>query len=237
MSNLNIWESVQKTDPQFTQNFKTGFSGTSINAVYMVKQATDKFGPVGLGWGYDILEERYDEGAPINTGTDNPIFEKTHTIKICLWYMHDGKKGELVHFGHTPYFYKSSKGNFITDKEAPKKSLTDAIKKALSMLGFSADVFMGMYDDIHYVDELKSESQIESAVNKVEEQERQAKAHAEWLDEQIKLINAAVSMSMLQGVYKSAVRRLKAKGDQKGLIKLERTKDEMKKKFELKEAS
>lgn len=236
MENLSIWESVQKTDPKYTKEFSAGggFSGTSINAVYMIKQATEKFGPVGYGWGYDILEERYDEGGPLST--DPLILEKIHTIKIQLWYQTPDGKAELVHYGHTPYVFKNKYG-IQTDKEAPKKSLTDAIKKALSMLGFSADVFMGMYDDLQYLNDLRYESEVNSAVNKVEEKEKQAKEQAAWLDEQIKLMKESVSISMLQGVYKSAHRKLAVKNDQTGLKRLERVKDEVKTTLEQKEAS
>ena len=60
-----------------------------------------------------------------------------------------------------------------TDGEAPKKSLTDAIKKALSMLGFSADVFLGMFDDVNYVQQLQAEQAIEQAEDRQAEIERQ----------------------------------------------------------------
>ncbi|WP_434771820.1 hypothetical protein [Pseudomonas entomophila] len=50
-----------------------------------------------------------------------------------------------------------------TDGEAPKKSLTDAIKKALSMLSFSADVFLGLFDDNAYVQQRQEETAIEVA--------------------------------------------------------------------------
>ncbi|MFK8333452.1 hypothetical protein M2D63_026040, partial [Pseudomonas sp. BJa5] len=40
---------------------------------------------------------------------------------------------------------------YTTDGEAPKKSLTDAINNSLSMLGFRADVFLGIFDDRDYV--------------------------------------------------------------------------------------
>ena len=36
-----------------------------------------------------------------------------------------------------------------------KKLITNTRSKALSLLGFSADVFMGMYDDVSYVKDLE----------------------------------------------------------------------------------
>ena len=43
------------------------------------------------------------------------------------------------------------------DDEAPKKAMTDAMTKAFSHLGMSADVFLGMFDDSKYVESLKKE--------------------------------------------------------------------------------
>ena len=53
--NLSIWNKVQETDPKFTKKDYGGF--TSINGVYLYKKATDIFGPIGIGWGFDILDE------------------------------------------------------------------------------------------------------------------------------------------------------------------------------------
>jgi len=44
------------------------------------------------------------------------------------------------------------------DDEAFKKATSDGITKALSYLGFSADVFMGKWDDNKYVSELRKQA-------------------------------------------------------------------------------
>ena len=41
------------------------------------------------------------------------------------------------------------------DDEAPKKALTDAMTKAFSHLGVSADVFLGLFDNNKYVATMK----------------------------------------------------------------------------------
>ena len=41
------------------------------------------------------------------------------------------------------------------DDEAPKKALTDAMTKAFSHLGVSADVFLGLFDNNKYVQTMK----------------------------------------------------------------------------------
>ena len=43
------------------------------------------------------------------------------------------------------------------DDEAPKKAMTDAMTKALSHLGVSADVFLGMFDNSKYVEKVAAE--------------------------------------------------------------------------------
>jgi hypothetical protein len=54
-----------------------------------------------------------------------------------------------------------SSGKPFTDEDAPKKSVTDALVKALSMIGFAGDIFMGRYDDSKYVNDLRAEAKAE----------------------------------------------------------------------------
>jgi hypothetical protein len=149
MSNLAIWNAVERTDPKYTKSFARGggFRGTAINATYLAKCATEKFGPCGLGWGVSVLDERVLDGAE---------GEKVHRVHVKLWYEWDGKRGEVEHFGQTTFVGKNKHGWF-TDEEAPKKSLTDAMSKALSLLGFGSDVHLGLYDDSKYLNDLKRE--------------------------------------------------------------------------------
>jgi hypothetical protein len=143
--NLKLWQSVEKTDPKYTKAFSKagGFSGTAINATYLIRKATEQWGPMGSTWGPLVEDERYVEGAE---GT------VIHVLRIK--FRHPG--GEFHSYGQTTFVGKNKNGPF-TDEEAPKKSLTDAITKALSMLGFSADVFLGLYDDNKYVSDRKAE--------------------------------------------------------------------------------
>ncbi|WP_051346256.1 hypothetical protein [Bradyrhizobium sp. th.b2] len=144
--NLKIWNAVEATDPKYTKQFNRGggFKGTATNATYLAKKATQQFGPLGLGWGWNVIDEKYQPGNDQNV---------IHVLRIKLWYMLDGKKGEIEHYGQTQFIGKNKNG-WYTDEEAPKKSLTDAISKALSGLGFAADIHLGMYDDNRYVNDL-----------------------------------------------------------------------------------
>ncbi|MEI0746852.1 hypothetical protein VUS79_33065, partial [Pseudomonas aeruginosa] len=64
-SNMAIWDQVKETDTRYTRQAKlNGQDMTSINGLYIVRRATELFGPVGKGWGWKVLVERFDEGAP-----------------------------------------------------------------------------------------------------------------------------------------------------------------------------
>jgi len=155
-ANLQLWERVRTPDPAYTKVFNRGggFSGTSINATYQTRCATAEFGPIGIGWGVDILEERFVEGAPIIIEGKVICREVIHVLKVELWYKLNGQTGKLVQFGQTTFVGKNKYGPF-TDEEAPKKSLTDATTKCLSLLGFAADVFVGLFDDNKYVNDAR----------------------------------------------------------------------------------
>ena len=148
--NLKLWNSVQMTDPAFTKQFTRGggFKGTATNATWLAKRATEMFGPIGIGWGVNVINEDYVEASPGS---------KVHVLRARLWYVLDGKRGEVEAYGQTEFCGKRNNGNLFVDEEAPKKSLTDATTKALAQLGFAADIHMGLFDDNKYVNEAKRE--------------------------------------------------------------------------------
>lgn len=158
MSNLDLWNKVEKTDPKHTKAI-TGksYQGTSPKPHYLVHKATETFGPVGIGWGFNIVSERIEEGAG---------GERMHIAHVRVWYEWQGKRGEVEHIGGTQFSGTRSSGKPFTDEDAPKKSVTDALVKALSMIGFAGDIFMGRYDDSKYVDDLKSEARTEAEPRK-----------------------------------------------------------------------
>lgn len=152
--NLAIWSKVEVTDPSKTKAFTRGggFRGTATNATWLAKRATEIFGPCGIGWGVKVLDERLLDGAPLSKTPD--AVAKVHRVHIQFWYMLDGARGEIEHFGQTEFVGENKNGAF-TDEEAPKKSLTDAMTKALSLLGFAADIHMGLFDDSKYVNSVR----------------------------------------------------------------------------------
>jgi len=153
-SNTEIWDNLEKTNPKYTKGFQKagGNSGTSINPTYVYKKLTQQFGPCGIGWGYEEISSEYVEGQhTYNSKTDKQII---HVVKINLW--HGSKENTIMGVGTTT-FVGTNKHGLFTDEEFYKKSVTDALTNAAKMIGCSADIFMGLYDDNKYVNQITDE--------------------------------------------------------------------------------
>lgn len=185
--NLSLWRQVEKTPTTAIKPADVdGQNIMTLDQVYVIQLATELFGPMGIGWGYRIEDERFDQGAPIldpKTG-EMITHEQTHTVRLALWYRWQGEKGEVTQFGHTRAVYRTNNGRWKTDGEAPKKSITDAIKKCLSLLGFAADVYGGKFDNHGYLQERQAETELEQAEDydaALQEKRDEFKA---WLEKQ-----------------------------------------------------
>ncbi|WP_447907828.1 hypothetical protein [Serratia fonticola] len=223
--NLAIWNKVYKTDPKHTKAFSNNGGGTSINGTYMVMEATKLFGPQGINWGVEVVEERFDNGAPIMQPVKQPdgsyvkaiipngaggyLCEVNHTVRINLWFEQGGKTAVVPAYGCTPYI-QSTKNGIVSDGEAPKKSLTDATKKALSQLGFSADVFLGLYDDVNYRQENGAEFALKNASDKAEGVTRLREELDEKLTKVAETISKAVTVNEANKVHASIAREVDA---------------------------
>jgi hypothetical protein len=142
MDNLRIWSQVDKTNPSETKEVKFGRKFTAIDAYSQLRNATSVFGPVGSGFGWSA---KWDHSIAGVIGCD-----------LVFWYVLDGNRCEFDSVGACPLTGKAA-----TDSDAKKKALTDAITKALSYLGFNADVFLGKFDDNRYVAEMRAKEQQE----------------------------------------------------------------------------
>ena len=234
--NMQIWNQVSTTETKYTKAAKVdGQNITSLNGTAMIMKATEVFGPAGFGFGWTVLEERYDPGAEIFSGEGEKRLSlghaMNHTVKILFWAEIDGKRGQFEQYGCTKYLYKSSYG-ISTDPEAPKKSLTDAIKKSLSMLGFSADVFLGLFDDAEYVSQLKDEERIESAEDRIAEEERQKQERLDFIGSVLESLKTAQTKHELKAFHDVAVRKLAARNDTKAVTRITREYTEQQARFE-----
>lgn len=190
MKNTELWNRVQKTDPSAVKAI-TGkqYNGNSPKPYYIVHRLTEEFGPCGIGWGFSVVNERIER------------FGETDSLHIALvdfWYVLGDKRGQFQQMGQTKCSYVSSKDKFVLDEDAPKKSVTDALVKCASYLGFAGDIFSGRWDDSKYVNELKREFN----------PDRQA-----WLADWLAAIEAAATVGDLKKVMDTCIEQARAESD------------------------
>jgi hypothetical protein len=146
VDNMKLWNSVEKTDPRFTKFISYGSRRfTAISAYYQIKTATKQWGSYGSSWGLKNSEL-----------TIQTINNTEMAIYKAIFYYPNGE-------------FEIRNSIKIADDEFLKKLETDTITKALSRLGFNADVFLGYFDDSRYIEklknELKQEKEQEKSVN------------------------------------------------------------------------
>lgn len=220
--NMIVWDSFPKTDPQYTKgNQQGGRKSTSITPVYMVKLATDALGPIGVGWGYSVIEERFDNGAPIvliqAKDTENKlpvymvdggsiVYEKNHTVLVELWIK--GSDKTFCQYGHTKYSYMTKNGKYYVDDEYGKKSITDAMTKCLSLLGVCSDVYMGEFDDAGYQEQAKLENDLDKADKRDEAYAEKTEDLRVYVNDKISAIALCPNMDAVGKVYGLAAAKI-----------------------------
>lgn len=150
--NLSLWNKVQTSKSETLKGVNLGRKFKSINAHSQVMAATEQFGPMGLGWGYE------------------PTYEEIFGMLRCqlkMWAIIDGQRSEFYSEGGCAIEpvagddARSIRKAGMANSDIFKKATTDALTKGLSVLGFNADVFLGLWDDNKYVQEQQRQEQEE----------------------------------------------------------------------------
>lgn len=181
MDNKSLWAMVEKTNPHHTKKVEYGRKFTAIDAHYQVMRATEVFGPCGQGWG--IRNSQYQVLA---LDAQNPHYSLLQ-FTAQLWYKWDGQEGVLDIAADIELF-EDTRNGWKRVEDSHKKVRTDAVTKGLSWLGFSADVFLGRYDDNKYVQFIKKEfeqAQAVAAPAQAEQIEQRQKAKCKSCDADI----------------------------------------------------
>jgi hypothetical protein len=150
MSNMTLWDKVCKTNPKYTKKVNQRGGFTAIDAQYQVQEATEQFGAFGEGWG--IIDERF---TPLDGGV--MLYQATF-----FWGEDKSNKFDIS----SSIIYNN---NGRIDADFAKKVATDALTKALSKLGFNADIFLGLFDDNKYVAQVTKEFAPKAKVATTEE--------------------------------------------------------------------
>lgn len=141
-NNLELWHKVEKTNPKYTKQANVGGNKiTSIAPQYQIMNVTEQFGSYGKTWGFKNIELDYTLASEFNL----IVFKGT------FFY----PEGEFPIINSIKMFMDNAKTKI--DDNFAKKLETDALTKAISKLGFNADIFMGKFDDVRYVEDMKKE--------------------------------------------------------------------------------
>jgi len=163
--NLELWNRVEKTNPNYTKKAKVGGNSiTSISPQYQIMNVTEQFGSYGSTWGFRNIELDYSlvnmpfkkdktEGSYPNVKVigKEDSFIGLVVFKAIFFY----PNGEFPIINSISLFTNNDMSKI--DDNFAKKIETDALTKAISKLGFNADIFMGKFDDVRYVEEMKKE--------------------------------------------------------------------------------
>ena len=140
--NLELWRKVEKTNPKYTKQANVGGNKiTSIAPQYQIMNVTEQFGSYGKTWGFKNIELDY---------TLVPEFNLI-VFKAVFFY----PDGEFPTINSIKMFMDNAK--LKIDDNFAKKLETDTLTKAISKLGFNADIFMGKFDDTRYLAEITKE--------------------------------------------------------------------------------
>lgn len=141
-ANLSLWKKVEKTNPKYTKKANVrGNNITSIAPQYQIKNVTEQFGVYGKTWGFKEMNFDYTLASEFGLVVLNAIFffpDGEFPIKNACNLFIDNAKTKI-------------------DDNFAKKIETDTLTKAISKLGFNADIFLGLFDDVKYLADVTKE--------------------------------------------------------------------------------
>ncbi len=132
--NLRIFNQLKETPNEARTPIKAGrLNGfTDINTMWRLKRLTEVFGPCGIGWKYEITNQRIIPG----NGSEIAAF-----VDVLLFYKENGKWSAGVPGIGGSAFVQKEKNGYYTSNECFKMALSDAIGTACKALGMSADIY------------------------------------------------------------------------------------------------
>lgn len=132
--NMRLYEKFKTTPNEARKQIQAGrLKGfTDINPMWRFKKLTEEFGPCGIGWKYEIIDQRLQPGH----GNEVAAF-----VDILLYFKINGEWSEGIPGVGGSSFVAQEKSGPHTCDECFKMALTDAIGTACKALGMSADIY------------------------------------------------------------------------------------------------
>jgi hypothetical protein len=134
LDNLTIYNALKDVPPEALRKIKAGrLKGKSdINPMWRIKSLTEQFGICGIGWKYEIVEKRLEQGA-------NNVIAAFVDINL---YIKVGSEwsAPIPGTGGSTFVAKET-GGLYTNDECFKMALTDAISVSCKALGVGGSVY------------------------------------------------------------------------------------------------
>ena len=143
MENLEIWKKVAQPPREALRQIQAGrLKGKSdINPQWRFRAMTELFGPVGIGWKYNIVRLWQEPAA------EGQVFA---FAEVNIYHKHDGEWSEAIPGIGGSMLIVNEKNGVHSSDEAYKMAVTDALSVAMKALGVAADVYMGLWDGSKY---------------------------------------------------------------------------------------
>jgi len=136
MTNLEIYKKYSIPPDWAKKEIQAGrLKGkTDINPQWRIECLTEQFGPVGIGWYYDVTKQWIEIG-----GKD----EKAAFVNVSLYVKHEGNWSMSIQGSGGASIIASEKNGLYTSDECFKMATTDALSVACKMLGIGASIYSG----------------------------------------------------------------------------------------------
>lgn len=136
MDNLEIYNALRTPPKEALRPIQGGrLNGkTNIDPMWRNKALTERFGPCGIGWKYEITRQWTEVG---------PAGEESAFCNINLYYKVGEVWSEAIPGTGGSSFVANEKNGPYQSDECYKMALTDALSVACKALGVAADVYWG----------------------------------------------------------------------------------------------
>lgn len=156
-NNMELWNLVSMTDPKSVKKVSSGGrTFDSIDAQYQIQEATRQFGSYGETWGL------------IDTDVTTLTVGDTTLLVMKAKFFYPNGIFEINNAAKMAYVTNGGKGYLKVDEDAWKKLDTNTLTKALSKIGFNADVFMNKFADQEYLSEAFAQNELINPTNQQE---------------------------------------------------------------------
>lgn len=145
MSNTRYWDALKRPPEGALKKINGGrLSGkTDISPQWRVQAMTEQFGPVGIGWTYEIVKLWTEAGG-------DEVFA---FAQVNLTYKDGDEWSEPVPGVGGSKLMQMEKSGLYANDEGFKMAVTDALSVAMKALGVAADIYLGLWDGSKYTDE------------------------------------------------------------------------------------